>query len=174
MTDANVEAPAAYWATVQFQPHRERVAEHFLRLFGFEVYLPCVRRYQTRWRRRIERLTPLFPGYCFTRIELQWHGVKQAPGVIRVVRGDSDEPARIPNEIIAAIRSRERDGALDLPTRRGPRAPKVGDRIKIIVGPFVGHSGVCAEVTQQRVEVLLFVFGAQRGLKLRRSAIEVV
>jgi hypothetical protein len=33
---------------------------------------------------------------------------------------------------------------------------------------------VCTKVTQQRVEVLLFVFGAQRGLKLRRSAIEVV
>jgi transcription antitermination factor NusG len=82
--------------------------------------------------------------------------------------------AHVPDQIMTAIRSRERDGALDLPTKRGPRAPKVGDRVPIIVGPFVGHSGVGAKVTQHRVEVLLFVFGAQRGLKLRRNAIEVV
>ncbi len=51
----------AYWAATQLQPRRERVAEHFLRLFGFEVYLPRVRRYQIRWHRRIEMLVPLFP-----------------------------------------------------------------------------------------------------------------
>jgi transcription antitermination factor NusG len=82
----DVQANAApYWCTIQCQPHRERVAERFLRLFGFEVYLPRVRRHQILCRRRIERLTPLVPGYCFTRIELQWHGVKQCPGVIGAV-----------------------------------------------------------------------------------------
>jgi hypothetical protein len=49
--------------------------------FGFEVYLPRIRRYQIRYRHRVELLTPLFPGYCFTRIELQWHDVRQSPGV---------------------------------------------------------------------------------------------
>jgi hypothetical protein len=43
-----------YWAVTQLQPHRERVAEHFLGQFGFEVYLPRVRRHLIRWRRRIE------------------------------------------------------------------------------------------------------------------------
>jgi hypothetical protein len=46
--------------------HRERVVEHFLRLFGFEVYLPRIRRYQIRYHRRVEFQTPLFAGYCFT------------------------------------------------------------------------------------------------------------
>ena len=32
----------AYWAATQTEAHRERVAERFLKQFGFEVYLPRV------------------------------------------------------------------------------------------------------------------------------------
>jgi hypothetical protein len=59
----------AYWAATQLQAHRERVAAHFLEQFGFEVYLPRVRRHLIRWRCRIDYFTPYFPGYCFTRID---------------------------------------------------------------------------------------------------------
>jgi len=38
----------AYWAATQTQAHRERVAERFLKQFGFEVYLPRV---WQRWHR---------------------------------------------------------------------------------------------------------------------------
>jgi transcription antitermination factor NusG len=170
MSDANA---APYWATVQCQPHRERVAEHFLRMFGFEVYLPRIRRQQIRYRRPVEFLVPLFPSYCFARIELQWHDIKQAPGVIRVVRAGSDEPARIPDQIIAAIRSRERDGALDPPASKSKRALRIGDRVQVVTGPFAGRFGVCAQVARQDVVVLLFVFGAQRQLRLKYGAIEI-
>jgi len=114
------------------------VAQHFLERFGFEVYLPRIRRYQTRYRRRIKVLRPLFPGYCFTRIELQWHSVRQCPGVIRIVKGGVEEPAHVPDEIIDVIRSRERDGALDLPKPGRPRAPRIGDRVQIVSGLFAG------------------------------------
>jgi transcription antitermination factor NusG len=164
----------AYWVATQLQPRRERVAEHFLRLFGFEVYLPRVRRYQIRWHRRIEMLVPLFPQYCFTRIEMQWHGMRQCPGVIRPVRIGDDEPVHVPDEVIDALRKRERDGAIDLPTRRGPRAPKIGDRVKIVFGLFAGHSGVCTKVSRQQIGVLVLMLGAQREVQLRRDAIELL
>jgi hypothetical protein len=38
-----------------------------------------------------------------TRIELQWHGVKQRPGVIRLVRIGNDEPAHVPDKVIDAL-----------------------------------------------------------------------
>ncbi|MBO0912670.1 MAG: hypothetical protein J2P13_12835 [Acidobacteria bacterium] len=38
----------------------------------------------------IELLVPFFPGYCFTRIELQWHDIRGCPGVIRVVKAGGD------------------------------------------------------------------------------------
>lgn len=73
----------ACWATTQIKPRRERVAKYFLEQFDFQIYVPRIRRYQIRYHRRVEFLTPLFPGYCFTRIELQSHGVRWRPGVIR-------------------------------------------------------------------------------------------
>jgi transcription antitermination factor NusG len=165
----------AYWAATQLQPRRERVAEHFLRLFGFEVYLPRVRRYQIRWHRRIEMLTPLFPAYCFTRIEMQWHGMKQCPGVIHPVRIGDDEPVHVPDAVIDALRARERDGAIDLPNaRRGWKNPRIGDRVQIVSGPFVGHSGLCTQVSCQQIGVLLLMFKAQRQVRLRRDAVELV
>lgn len=81
-------------------PHREHVAEHFLRQFGYQVYLPRVRNHAVRFHRRVELLRPYFPGSttCFVRVELQWHGVKQCPGVIRMVRVGADEPVRVADE----------------------------------------------------------------------------
>ncbi|HEY2530136.1 MAG TPA: transcription termination/antitermination NusG family protein [Xanthobacteraceae bacterium] len=96
-----------FWAATQLEPRRERVARYFLEQFGFEVYLPRIRRHQLR-DRRVEVLTPRFPGYCFTRIELQWHELHQCPGVIRLVKSGSDEPTHVPDEVIAAIRKRVR------------------------------------------------------------------
>jgi transcription antitermination factor NusG len=138
------------------------------------VYLPRVRHYWVRYGRRTEVLRPLFPAYCFTRIELQWHDVRQCPGVLRVVKVGGDEPAHIADEVIDALRKRERDGAIDLPKARGPRAPRIGDRVRIAFGPFAGHSGLCTQISRGHVGVLLLMFKAQRQIRLRRDAVEPV
>jgi transcription antitermination factor NusG len=165
----------AYWAATQLQAHRERVAEHFLQQFGFEVYLPRVRRHRIRWRRRIEYFTPYFPGYGFTRIKLQWHGVRECPGVIRLVRIGGDEPVHVPDEVIDALRKRERDGAIDLPYEKHRRKnPRIGDCVQVVSGPFAGQSGLCTQVSRQQIGVLLLMFKAQRQVRLRRDAVELV
>ena len=45
--------------------------------------------------RRQYVLRPLFPGYLFLAIELQWHAARTAPGVARLVM-DGERPARVP------------------------------------------------------------------------------
>jgi transcription antitermination factor NusG len=60
------------------------VAQYFLEQAGFEVYLPKIS-YRRRYKgRRLTVLSPLFPGYLFTRIELQWRDVRLGPGVIKL------------------------------------------------------------------------------------------
>jgi transcription antitermination factor NusG len=77
--------------------------------------------------------------------------------VIRVVRSwGHDEPTHVPDEVIDALRARERDGAIDLPNaKRGRKNPRIGDRLRIVSGPFAGHSGLCTQVSRQQVGVLL-------------------
>jgi transcription antitermination factor NusG len=101
--------------------------------------------------------------------------VKQCPGVIRLVRIGGDEPVHVPDEVIDALRKRERDGAIDLPNeKRGRKNPRIGDRVQIVCGPFAGQSGFCTQVSRQQVGVLLLMFKAQRQVRLRRDAVELV
>lgn len=88
--------------------------------------------------------------------------------------GPQGDPAKVPDEVIDALRARERDGAIDPPQmRNGPRAPRPGDKVRIRDGPFVGHTGLVARAGR-RIAVILFVLNAQREVELRRSAVEVV
>jgi len=82
-----------YWACARLEPHRERVALYHLSLAGFSTYLPRLREWRRSHGRRIEVRPPLFPGYCFIQIELQWHTARWAPGVVRLVL-DGVQPAR--------------------------------------------------------------------------------
>jgi hypothetical protein len=96
-------------------------------------------------------LSPLFPGYLFTRIELPWRGVWLCPGVIKLVMC-GEEPSRVPDEIIAEIRQRERNGFVELPKCK----LKAGDRAQIMSGLLAGRRGRYAgEASHQHIKVLL-------------------
>jgi transcription antitermination factor NusG len=88
---------------------------------------------------REDREAPLFPGYCFVWIELQWHRARWCPGVVRLIM-DGVQPAKVSNTVIEEIRGRERNGAIELPRR----LLKPGDRVRLLTGPFQGHLAIYA------------------------------
>jgi transcription antitermination factor NusG len=144
------------------------VAQFFLKQAGFEVYLPLV-----RWRTsraRATRVSPLFPGYCFIRIELQWHSVRQCPGVIRIIKSANAEPTHVPDEVIAAIRSRERNGFVELPKRK----LRDGDRVQIVSGLLAGRRGRYAGESRRHIKVLLQLLGTERQVQLSADAVEQI
>ena len=108
----------AFWAAARFQPKHERLALHFLKLYGFETYLPRLREQRIRQGRRVEVTPPLCPGYAFVVIELQWHAAHRAPGTLGLVMNGGG-PAHVSDEIIAELRSRERNGLIELAKPRG-------------------------------------------------------
>ena len=117
-----------YWIATRLQAHCENKAEFFLQLFGYETYLPKVRWRTGRGRTRSRRVSALFPGYIFVRVEQLWRDIRTLPGVIRPVMS-GDEPAHVPDVIIAEIRSRERNGFVELPKKR----LQPGDRVLCMV-----------------------------------------
>ena len=73
--------------------------------------------------------------------------MNQQPGVVRIVRIGSDEPVHVPDEVIDALRARERDGVIDLPNeKRGRKNPRVEDRVRIVSAPHGSlrplHAGI--------------------------------
>jgi transcriptional antiterminator RfaH len=159
----------AYWTAARYVLAQERLALHFLRLAGFQVYLPRLREQRIVRGRRVEVTPPLFPGYCFVAIELQWHAAHRAPGTLGLVMNGGG-PAHVPDSVIDELRSRERNGLIELTK---PRAPRVGSRVKVTVGPFAGQLGIYAGMKpHHRVEVLLMLLGGQQRVSLSREAIE--
>ena len=128
----------AFWACAQLQPQRERLALHCLALAGYDTYLPRLRQYRMSYGRRIETTPALFPGYAFVLIQLQWHAARWAPGVTRIVL-DGAAPAKVPDGVIAEIRSRECGGLVDLPK---PPIARPGAPVRVLRGPFAGHVGL--------------------------------
>jgi transcriptional antiterminator RfaH len=158
-----------YWACAQLQPQRERLALHTLTLAGYRVYLPRLRQHRVARGRRIETAPPLFPGYAFVLVTLQWHAARWAPGVARIVL-DGAAPAKVPDAVIAEIRSRERGGLVELPSRF-----KRGDPVRILRGPFEGRLAIYAEMKpRERVEVLLTLLGGQQRVAIARSDVEAI
>jgi transcriptional antiterminator RfaH len=156
----------AYWSCVQLEPNRERLALHCLsKINGFEIYSPRIRIKPSRSRR--EDITrPLFPGYAFVFIVLQWHAARWSPGVVRLVL-DGAVPAKVPNAVIAELRERECGGVVQLPEAPGLRA---GDRVRVTRGPLVGLTGLYAGLApQDRVAILLALLGGQTRVVLPKG-----
>ena len=160
-----------YWSVCRLRPHRESVALYWLALKGFECYCPHIRDLHIRHGRQIERRPPLFPGYAFVWIQLQWSTVGSTPGVSGLIMNGSG-PAKVPDQVIAEIRQRERNGLVELPRREEFR---VGEQVRILQGPFAGHFGLYAGMRpRERVEILLQLLGGQQRVELAKDAIKAV
>ena len=105
----------AFWAAAQIHSQRERLAHHFLALAGFTTWFPQVRERRIIRGRRQDVLLPLFPGYTFILITLQWSAAHYAPGVVRLVMDGAARPARVPDKVIEELQDREKNGVIALP-----------------------------------------------------------
>ena len=160
-----------FWCAARLMTRREAFATHFLKLAGFEVYLPRLRERRIVRGRRVEVHPPLFPSYCFVLIALQWHAARWCPGVYNLIM-DGVVPAKVPDAVIAELRGRERAGLIEL-----PKPPKLqsGDRVRIISGAFDGHLALYEGMAaHERVSVLLALLGGIQRTELPANAIEPV
>ena len=161
----------AYWVVSRLAPKHEALALHCLALAGYEVYLPRLRERRVIRHRKVEITPPLFPGYCFTLIRLQWNAARWAPGTFGLIM-DGDRPAKVAEAVIAEIRSRERGGLIDLPK---PPPLRRGNRVRILHGPFRGHLAIFADMKpRERVEVLLHLLGGEQRVTMAKQDVEAL
>src|SRR5215831_415405 len=161
-----------YWCCAQVKPRRERLASYTLGLAGYEIYQPLLREQRrSRSGRKIVVTPSLFPGYTFVLVVSGWWNARWSPGVVRLIM-DGLVPAHVPDAVIAEIRSRERNGLVELPKLHGL---KPGMRVRVVSGPLSEQIGMLAALRpHERVLVLLQLLGGQQRVELARNAIEAV
>jgi transcriptional antiterminator RfaH len=160
---------APYWAAALAEPQRERVAQKFLQLAGYTVYLPRLRAHRVNHGRKVETRQPLFPGYLFVEIVVGFWDARYCPGTRGLVM-NCGMPVRVPEAVIGALRAREVGGLVELPRRDKFRT---GEPVRVISGPFSGHCGLVAGMrAHERVAILLAILGAQQRVTLAADAVE--
>ena len=76
-------------------------------------------------------------------------------------------PARVPDQVVSELRSRERGGLITLPPKPPPTPFAPGDRLRVHSGPFTGLDGLYAGMApRDRVLVLLTMFGGERRVEI--------
>jgi transcriptional antiterminator RfaH len=161
----------SFWACAQLETGRLAVALHHLKLNGFATYTPRILQRRTMPARRLEIAAPLFPGYTFIAIELQWHAARWCPGIVRIIL-DGERPAKVPERVIADLKSREHNGFVVLPKVRGLER---GDQVRITRGPMADRLAIYDGMKgSERVMVLLQLLGAQQRVELPKAAITAV
>ena len=171
IVSTRMHAEGMYWACAQLEMNRTALALHFLKLNGFDIYCPRIREQSRSHGRKIVRTPLLFPSYTFVLVVSGWWNARWSPGVIRLIM-DGLVPAHVPDGVIAEIRSRARNGLVELPK---PHGLKPGMRVRVISGPLSEQIGMLAALRpHERVLVLLQLLGGQQRVELARNAIEAI
>ena len=164
----------AFWAAARILPHTETLALHCLDLSGFTTYCPRIRESRRFNGRKVVTTPPLFPGYLFVAIELQWHAARWALGVANLIM-DGERPAKVPDHVIDTPRARERNGLVVLPPKASVASFPVGEHVRVHSGSLTGCFGIVSGMRpHQRVLVLLSLLGSPREVTLSQDDVRVV
>jgi transcription termination/antitermination protein NusG len=167
-----VEGPA--WYVIHCYSGYENKVRHNLELrietMGmkdkvFDVVVPTQEEIEVRdgKRRTVER--HIFPGYVLVNMlvsDESWFVVRNTPGVTGFVgMGNMPTPLR-PEEVAQILKRMEADA----PTVKV--SFKVGERVRIVDGPFNDFRGVVAEIDMERTKVRVMVsfFGRETPVEL--------
>lgn len=131
----------------------------------FDVVIPTQEEIEVKdgKRRTVER--HIFPGYVLVNLllsEESWYVVRNTPGVTGFVgMGNNPTPLR-PEEVAQIVKRMEAEA----PTVKVTY--KVGERVRIVDGPFNDFRGVVSEIDMERTKVRVMVsfFGRETPVEL--------
>lgn len=191
------------WYCVRTYAKAEFRAVLDLSKMGFRPYCPMFMSQRQVKERGVpfrDVIEPLFPRYIFVSFDIardQWRRVCRADGVELLMIGSNERPMPVSGAIIAAIQKegREGDGVLDFRTKaerdrsnaaaRREAASRSTDvtyyppierdqQVKILSGPFAGFHGICAMSANDRVRLLVEIFGRSSEVEVRQAEVEAV
>ena len=126
------------WYAVRLKPNCEQTAAAVLSAKGIEYCLPVYKR-RSRWSDRYKTiLSPVFPGYVFSRFDRSRRSaLLSTPGVLHVV-SFGGVPVPVDPAEMAAVRAIAESG---LSAEPWPYL-EAGQAVRIVEGPLMGLSGI--------------------------------
>lgn len=124
----------------------------------FAVLAPRIEVTRRRGGRMIKATEPVFPGYLFVRAmpdSAPFTRIAGTLGVTRLLLTADRQPAHLPQDFVSALRARCDDEG-----RITGECPAVGDRVRIVTGPFAEMvTRIEALQRDGRLQVLMNLLG---------------
>ena len=159
------------WYAVWTRSRHEQVVRAQLEQKGFEAFLPLIGRW-SRWKDRTKKVDwPLFPGYCFVRLEdHDALPVLTCPGVVRILSCDGR---------LAAVPEHEIDGIRRLTESelRFDPCPLIreGMMVEVVRGPLRGISGrLVRKGSQARLILAVELIGQAVSVEVHAADVELL
>jgi transcriptional antiterminator NusG len=117
-----------------------------------------------------------FPGYVLIKMDLSdelWYVVRNTPGVMGFV-GSGTNPTPLEDEEVENILSSGERRAQEDAKRAFEFS--IGDRVKVIDGPFTGFSGLVDELNEEKskLRLMISIFGRSTPVELEFHQVEKV
>lgn len=159
------------WYAVHTKARQEYIAVENLDRQAYETFLPLIRQSRRRRGRWREVTEPLFPGYLFTRLDLDADNIapiRSTRGVTGLVRFGG-LPCSVPQTVVDSLKAMQEtdEGVICTATLF-----RQGDRVTIASGPLAGLEGIfLAETGTERVSLLLDFLGRHQQIHISRHQI---
>ena len=142
--------------------------------FIFRVVVPEQKEIEVKDGKEKEKVKKMFPGYILVEMKMTdeaWFIVRNTPGVTGFI-GSSGKGAKpfplTPAEVDKIL------GSMGLSRLEIGNSLNVGDKVKVIAGPFANMDGVVKSIDMesQKIEVTLDLFGQETVVELGLTEIE--
>jgi len=142
-----------YWYAIYVRSRYEKKVHQLLFEKGIESSLPLIKTTR-KWSDRKKKVEiPLFRGYVFVKIDIGRDklNILQTDGVVKFI-GIKEYPSRIPDEDIHWVHMMvEESNAV-----QNEKEIPVGQKVRVIAGPFKGVEGVVMRAgNQSRLVVVI-------------------
>ena len=164
------------WFVLRTHGQEEARADRELRNQGFKTFLPIARHVKHVGGRKIVYIGPLFPRYLFIKIKwslrkpvVSTKGVKNFVGYYE----SSQKAPVVRDYIIRDLQARQEEvcGRLVINVDK-PLILQEGDLVSVLFGPFKGQTSEVTAVHDNKIDIVVNLFGKQFPKTLQREALE--
>ncbi|SHH75758.1 transcription/translation regulatory transformer protein RfaH [Ferrimonas marina] len=151
------------WYLLYCKGKQEATAKMHLEQRQIACFLPETEVERLKGGKRVKELQPLFPNYLFVRFDphiTPIRSIRSVPGVSSLVKTDG-QITPVETSLVVSLRQR------DVASSSMRDLPEVGDRVRILEGPFAELEAVYAEPDgETRSMLLLQLLGKQQRLSM--------
>jgi transcription antitermination factor NusG len=161
------------WYCAQTHPAREAQAlKQIESQLGLKAYFPSF----IHQGKKKEFTRGLFPGYLFIQFSISrdgWERLYSVEGIRRVFGSTPFHPSPISALVMRQIMREE--AKLPQPDGKQPMLneklalPAPGQQVTILTGPMKNFVGICTKSSNERIAILLSIFGRETELQYQPS-----